>query len=308
VLRSSSKIAEIPFIYCSSAASVEQRRTAYQLGVADYIQMPFLPEELVSKIERLLLYQSELELAKSTQRLLQQAAEDQIHAMDILAHDLKSPVSVLWSATDILALEVPKADLDSLLTELGFLLDPMRDNLRRMREMIDSLLNSRHNTDNQKQFISLQKLLAECHNELILRARIKQIDYTWRSPEPDFEILVDVSGLRHVLQNLLSNALKYTPEGGKVELAGVLVSPTTVRIQVQDNGKGIPPEDIAMVFDRYYRAKQHRLEGKNRRNITGIGLGLAIAKSIVRKHNGKIWVESAVDQGSTFIVELPITS
>jgi signal transduction histidine kinase len=308
VLRSSSKIAEIPFIYCSSTASVEQRKTAYQLGAADYIQMPFLPEELVSKIERSLLYQSELELAKSTQRLLQQAAEDQMHAIDMLAHDLKSPVSVLWSATDILELELPKADLDSLLTELNFLLDPMRDNLRRMREMIDTLLSNRHNTDNQKQFISLQKLLAEAHGELSLRARIKQIDYTWQGPEPDFEIFADVNGLRHVLQNLLSNALKYTPEGGRVELAAMLVSPTTVRIQVQDNGKGIPPEDIAMVFDRYYRAKQHRVQGKTNRELTGIGLGLAIAKSIVRKHNGKIWVESTVGQGSTFIVEIPITS
>jgi signal transduction histidine kinase len=309
VLRSNSKLVEIPVIYFSRTASAEQRKAAYQLSATDYMKTPFLPEEFVTKVERLLLYQSELELAKNNQRLLQQtmqqATENHVHAMDMLAHDLKSPISVLWSAVEILALEVPKADLDSLLNELNFLVAPMRDNLRRMREMIDTLLSNRKDTSSQKRATSMRAFLAECHGELVLQARTKQIDYTWRSPDPDVEIFINVDDLHHVLQNLLVNALKYTSEGGRVELIGSLESETEIRIQVQDNGDGIAPQEMAMIFDRYYRAKQHRLGSQEKHDSTGLGLGLAIAKSIVRKYDGKIWVESTVGRGSTFIVVLP---
>jgi signal transduction histidine kinase len=309
ILRSSSKLVEIPVVYFSRTASADQRKAAYQLSATDYLKIPFLPEEFVTKVERLLLYQSELELAKNNQRLLQQtmqqSTENHVQAMDMLAHDLKSPVSVMWSAVEILALEVPKADLDSLLNELNFLVAPMRDNLRRMREMIDTLLSNRKDASSQKRATSMRAFLTECYGELVLQARTKQIDYTWRGPDPDVEIFINVDDMHHVLQNLLVNALKYTPEGGRVELIGSLESETEVRIQVQDNGDGIAPQEMAMIFDRYYRAKQHRLGDQERYDSTGLGLGLAIAKSIVRKYDGKIWVESTVGRGSTFIVVLP---
>ncbi len=105
--------------------------------------------------------------------------------------------------------------------------------------------------------------------------------------------------MAQVLENLVSNALCYTPEGGEITLSA-RADASTVKLQVQDNGTGIAPEDLPLVFDRFYRADESR-----QRNGTESGLGLAIAKSIVEAHGGSISVESILGQGTTFTIMLP---
>jgi signal transduction histidine kinase len=102
--------------------------------------------------------------------------------------------------------------------------------------------------------------------------------------------------------NLVTNAIKYTPEGGRIEVRG-LETARSVIIEVEDNGYGIAPEDQAAVFHEFVRAPEHR-EGL--KAIKGSGLGLSIVKSIVKLHNGEIRLTSAVDKGSTFTIEFPI--
>ena len=98
---------------------------------------------------------------------------------------------------------------------------------------------------------------------------------------------------------MVDNALKYTPEGGKIILRS-WAEDQQVFIQVQDNGPGIPAADQPYIFDKFYRARN--VAGNN----LGTGLGLAIVKSIVENHNGRIWVDSIPGQGSSFTVVLPI--
>jgi signal transduction histidine kinase len=102
------------------------------------------------------------------------------------------------------------------------------------------------------------------------------------------------------LGNLLSNALRYTLEGGAVTLAASLLE-QEVEIRIQDTGPGIGAEDLQHVFDRFYRADKSR-----QRDSGGLGLGLAIAKSIVENHGGRIWAESPDDSGTTFVIMLLI--
>jgi len=112
---------------------------------------------------------------------------------------------------------------------------------------------------------------------------------------------VDAARIRQVMQNLLSNALRYTPEGGEINV-GLIRSEGYNLISVQDTGAGVAPENLSRVFDRFYREDSSR-----DRNLPGTGLGLAIAQAIVQAHGGWIEVESAgVNQGSTFTVKLPI--
>lgn len=110
----------------------------------------------------------------------------------------------------------------------------------------------------------------------------------------------DVERLDQVLSNLLGNALRHTPAGGRILLRAGAV-PTGVQIIVSDTGEGIPPEDLPHVFDRFWRADRSRKRGRG----TGSGLGLAISKQFVQAHGGEISVESEPGQGTSFTIQLP---
>jgi signal transduction histidine kinase len=120
-------------------------------------------------------------------------------------------------------------------------------------------------------------------------------------------VTVVASRIRQALINLVDNAIKYTPEGGRVTIAAVFSAGSggsgTVTIRITDTGIGIPARDLPHVFDKFYR-----VQGTSTRGIAGTGLGLAITKSIVETHDGRIRVESVEGAGTTFAVELPLTS
>ena len=110
----------------------------------------------------------------------------------------------------------------------------------------------------------------------------------------------DPDGLKQLLLILVDNAIKYTPEGGRVQLA-MRTEPGAAVVTVADTGIGIDPEDLPHLFERFYRADKARS-----RDLGGTGLGLSIAKWIAESHGGHISVESTVGQGSTFTLRLPL--
>jgi two-component system phosphate regulon sensor histidine kinase PhoR len=112
-------------------------------------------------------------------------------------------------------------------------------------------------------------------------------------------VAADADRLAQVLTNLVDNALKYTPEGGRVDVQVAAVN-GEVEVLVNDSGRGIGPEDLPHVFERFYRADRSRTRGSG-----GTGLGLAIAKHIVEAHGGRISVSSQPNEGTTFKVTLP---
>jgi signal transduction histidine kinase len=118
-------------------------------------------------------------------------------------------------------------------------------------------------------------------------------------------VMGDEDQLRRVLYNLVENAIKYTPDEGRVEL---LLRPGpkngNLRVLVRDTGPGIPPEHLSHVFERFYRAEAPKTRPGTAR---GSGLGLAIAKSIVEKHGGQIGVSSQIGDGTTFWADIPVT-
>ena len=111
------------------------------------------------------------------------------------------------------------------------------------------------------------------------------------------ELHADPVRIGELLDNLMSNAIKFTPEGGVVTVV-VAHDDGTVRLEVRDTGVGIPPEEVQKLFERFFRASTSSV-------ASGTGLGLSITKSIVEAHRGKIWVESTLGEGTTFLVDLP---
>src|SRR5205823_14510144 len=115
-------------------------------------------------------------------------------------------------------------------------------------------------------------------------------------------VLGDADLLKQLVLNLVDNAITYTPPGGHIDLS-LYVADGHARLAVRDTGPGIPPAEVARIFERFYRLDRART-----RRSGGAGLGLAIARWIAEAHGGRIDVESTVGQGSTFTVVLPLSS
>ena len=134
--------------------------------------------------------------------------------------------------------------------------------------------------------------------QLQSQVKRKNLRLDVRLPKKPTAVLVDSKRIRQVLSNLVHNATKFTPEGGRIRI-DCSRNDTELMISVRDSGVGIPEEDLPRVFERFYKADRSRHSG-------GTGLGLAIAKHIIQAHGGDIWVTSKVDRGSVFYFTLPI--
>ncbi|GAB4567261.1 MAG: hypothetical protein Fur0017_07660 [Anaerolineales bacterium] len=146
----------------------------------------------------------------------------------------------------------------------------------------------------------LADLLADLTSSFSAQAASHSVDLTTRAKDPTQEITADYDRLNQVLSNLISNALRHTPSGGKisVETESIQGGERSARIQVKDSGAGIASEDLPFIFDRFWRGE------KSRTNRTNSGLGLAITKQLVLAHGGEIKVESELGKGTTFIIEI----
>jgi signal transduction histidine kinase len=125
------------------------------------------------------------------------------------------------------------------------------------------------------------------------------IDLRTSISDPTKELTADYDRLNQVLSNLISNAIRHTPQAGTISIETVSI-PSGVRIAVRDTGSGIPEEDLPFIFDRFWRGDKSRTDRVNS------GLGLAIAKQLILAHGGTINVESELGKGTTFVIEMPV--
>jgi two-component system phosphate regulon sensor histidine kinase PhoR len=132
-------------------------------------------------------------------------------------------------------------------------------------------------------------------------AKKKKISLSYDKLGTSLFVRGDRHYLEQVLINLLENAIKYGREGGRITISTIEKSPTEIEISVQDDGIGIPKEDLPRIFERFYRVDKGRSQ-----ELGGTGLGLSIVKHIVQGHGGRVWVESQLGQGSVFYFTLPI--
>lgn len=130
--------------------------------------------------------------------------------------------------------------------------------------------------------------------------------------EPVPPVCADPKALRRVVSNLVENAIKYTPDGGLITLSAGRGEDGFVRISVTDNGRGIPPEDLPVLFNKFHRGRPVRADSKTDEDfledadVSGVGLGLYLAKNVIEQMGGRITVETEVGRGSTFDLHLPV--
>jgi signal transduction histidine kinase len=115
------------------------------------------------------------------------------------------------------------------------------------------------------------------------------------------KVTLDAQKIGQVLGNILSNAIKFTPRGGSIEVSAGLPNDHNIRLEVRDTGIGIPPEHLDTVFEKFGKHQRKGTEGER-----GTGLGMPIVKRFVELHNGTVAIDSVVDKGTTITVELPV--
>jgi len=280
-LKADAALKEIPVIFISARSETIDKVKAFRVGGVDYVTKPFQFEEVYARV------QTHLQL-----RRLEKLRDDLTH---MVVHDLRNPLTVICGFLDIL--EFHEAQKLSASTQT--LVTVARRSAEDLLNMIGSIL------DVSKMGAGEMKLQREpCDLGALLRAVLATTQplpgnrtVTLDAPESSLTITADVGLIRRVFQNLLSNALKYTPAGGDVRIV-VTPSPSEVRVAVTDTGPGIAPEYHQRIFEKFGQVE-------DRKNRLGTGLGLTFCKLAVEAHGGRIGVESAVGQGSTFWLALP---
>lgn len=213
-----------------------------------------------------------------------------------IAHDLRTPLSLILGHAEALS--------DGVLPPTPETFDVIHDEARRLNRLVEDLrllsLAEAGELTLAVRPVSPRSLLERAVLAHTPAAQQKQVFLTLDAPDELPEVIADPDRMAQVLDNLVSNGLRYTPENGRIHLT-TQQTQAAIQLKVQDSGPGMSAEDLAHVFDRFYRGDKSR-----QRHEGGSGLGLAIAKSIVGGHNGRIWAESAPGQGATFIIELPL--
>jgi PAS domain S-box-containing protein len=222
--------------------------------------------------------------------------------VSMVAHEIKSPLNSI-----LMQLKVVMDGLAGDLTEKQKeILFRMSDKIKALTMLSSDLLDlSKIESgliNQEKEEFNVVELVKRQVDFYADQAKSRSQELAMSEGAPSIRIVGNKTNIEEVVSNLITNAMRYTPEGGKIHLA-VGKDKNYARIQVSDTGFGIAEEDLTRIFDRFYRVKNEKT-----RFINGTGLGLAIVKSIVEAHQGSITVASKVGQGSVFTVLLPITS
>lgn len=213
-----------------------------------------------------------------------------------VAHDLRSPLNVVHLTAGMLMERFPGDEF------AGAWLERIEGAVQRMEQMIADILESvRTETTGPRLELRPIRACAVLGEVVALNeaaAGRKSVVLQTHCPEKSIFLRADLEAMVRAVSNLVSNAVRFSPPGGRVEIS-VERAPGSAIIRVSDEGPGIMEEHLPFVFDRYWRAPDQGHAG------VGLGLGLYIARSLIEAHGGRIWVDSRPGHGSTFHVEIP---
>lgn len=230
---------------------------------------------------------------------LQKAINEKNELLGMAAHDLRSPIAGARTYLDLMVQE-KNSELSK----------DIRDSLIQIGNNLDIALNLINDTLDVTALelgtIELTQIKQD-YTEFVREVYVKNVSFALKKHiniklniQDELEVFFDKARLTQVLDNLISNAIKYSPSGTEI-LIKVYRQSSTIMTEIHDQGAGIPEEEINLIFDYF-----HRTAYSKSNNVEGTGLGLAIVKKIVRKHRGEVYVESQVGKGSVFCFSLPI--
>jgi PAS domain S-box-containing protein len=290
-LRSNPQTQSTPVILLSALAGEEATIEGIETGADDYLIKPFSARELIARVE------THLQLA-----LLRQESSTNRFKTEFLltvTHELQAPLALILGWVRLL--QTRSLDADTMAQALATIERNATIEAKLIKDLLDvsGLLSGKLQL--KLQYVELAPLLHNVITQFRAAAVAKQIQLVETVLNiPQRNVVADDDRLKQILANLLENAIKFTPEGGQVNVR-LECTDSEVQITVADTGIGIPPDFLPYVFDRFTQAQV-----PSRYSPGGVGIGLAIARLLVELHKGTIEVASEGEgRGTTFIVKLP---
>ena len=311
--------AEIPFILVTGSLGEERAVECLQQGVSDYIlkdRLMRLPSAVERTLERKRLQQeraeaeaalrhSEEQLRQRNQELEEQnrrveaASRAKTEFLANMSHELRSPLNGIIGFSELVHDGRLGPVGDRQKECVGRILGSARHLLRLINDMLDLAKIEAGKLTFQPERVSISRLVAEACDSLAALAGEKRIHLDYQI-YPQIEAEVDPARFKQILYNYLSNAIKFTPEEGRVTVRVKAEGSEEFRIEVTDSGIGISNEEMAELFTDF-----HQLDSGKAKRFQGTGLGLALTRHVVEAQGGRVGVRSVLGEGSTFFAVLP---
>jgi signal transduction histidine kinase len=234
---------------------------------------------------------------RETYERLEELDQLKSNVIAIASHELRTPLGLILGYATLLQEQLGEAAKPQL--------DAVSRAALRLKYIIETMLNMRYLETGQVELSSthfdLRAEIQEACNAYRTIAQAKELALETDLTDVETPILADREKMRIVLDNLISNAVKFTSSGGQVRVA-MRRREDEVELTVTDTGIGIAPQELERIFDRFYQVEDHLT-----RRHEGLGLGLSTVKGLVELHGGRVWAESVLDRGSRFVVILPVS-
>jgi len=296
-LKAEPATADIPIIFLTASNEMNHLVQGLEAGAVDYVTKPFNPPELLARVRTHLELKHSRDMIVRYSEQLAHLNSEKNEFMGIAAHDLRSPLNAVQGYVEMMQ-EEPAMEP----AERAELLGRVHDAARRMAEMVQNLLDTNRIERGEMRLqlvpTELGPLLASVVGTQRPRAAAKQQTIHLKNEASAVIVPVDPNVMVQVLENLVSNAVKYSPPGKNI-FVRLKQAPAEVRIEVQDEGPGLSAEDQKKLFGKFARLSAKPTGGEH-----ATGLGLSIVKRMVEAMNGRVWCESQPGQGATFIVAL----
>ncbi len=277
-------------------ASLDLAIKATNYGVYNFVAKPFKPDELKTSVENIT---KNLYLKRMTRSLQKTGKGNKFQFLSVLSHELKSPINAIEGYLKMMK----DKQVGDTIDDYMHMIERSMERIKGMRGLISDLLDlNRLESGNKIRNIQkldikeIAKTVIDCFEPMASQSNIKV------SIEGDDDIYLnaDKNEIEIIFNNLISNALKYNREKGKVEII-LKTTENNIYISVEDTGIGMTKEDTELLFQDFVRIKNTKTQ-----SVPGSGLGLSITKKMVELYNGKIDVESTPDVGSRFTVKIPV--
>lgn len=295
-LKSNPETNDIPVIIMSALSDMQSIVKGYQLGAIEYVTKPFQREELLKRVA----HRYELFSIKRIKQELENTIESRDTLYSVIAHDLRSPLGSLKMMINAVLLMVDKKTVGNEVFEM---LQMVNKTSEEIFLLLDNLLKwaknrLNHQSTTHKQQIDVNSIISSTADIYQAMAKQKGIDMVLEGLDKKLTGSVDIDMLKTIVRNIMSNAIKFTYEGGKITVKSQTEGDYII-VSVHDTGKGIRKEDQ----EKLLKANTHfTTYGTN--NEKGSGLGLMLAKDFVELHGGKLWFESEQGKGTTFYFSL----
>ena len=306
---------DILTVMMTGHGTIDSALEAMKRGASDYLMKPLNLDEIIIRLRKVLEERQRFVRLKDFADQLEKANQElrKIDAMksefvSIASHELRTPLAAIKNAVQLM-LSGKTGEINE--NQAKFLSMAER-NINRLTNILNDLLNLSRIESGKIELkfenVTLKGVIELTASALRPHADVKSIQIEAEVPEQLPAVYGDQEKIEQILTNLIGNAIKFTPDGGKILITAKPLSKDKrggfgdmVAVSVKDTGIGIPPEHLEPIFEKF-----HQVESSLQRSVSGTGLGLAITKGLVEAHQGKIWVESEVGKGSAFTFTLPL--